>query len=744
MAFEIDDCALGYSDNSKGDWTPTAGDHVINAYARVTAVTKTTITIADATTSSYSGFTVGMQIMFHVVDIATTNLRHKIGLWRVCKITAVNGNVLTVTNTPTAILKDALSSCTAQVITVPNFKNVTIEAGVNIKPTPYANGRGGIVAFKANNLTLNGGHINLTNAGLTGARNLLNQELEEQANYRKDSLNKHSCWENYLTQKHFTLNYGDGAVWIVCRNISCVGSSRIGNPAAQGVRYQRGMSSDNCWKQSPVGTLNQLTKDGGSTILICAKVIQSLPIQCLSKYRTGYDDQTRGFGRCYIASDTPRQADEALAAYDVISTPNRLQNTFNVKDFGDGSEGIGNNVTVALNNYARITAISNDRSVLTVAAQTTNGVAKWKVGALVMVHPIHKGANVQYSGRFHVARIVGINGTKITIDAPVPDISGYSLTNYNFQLVTIPQYSSFTLSGENKATTAYDDTKLCGGILALACSGTCDIRGGKLNVENKGGGSAYGSAGLRWISNGGMATRLPLGQGHGSVFILAKTLIMDTNTRIGATYPGNKYGGSTPAKSPAHDYGYIGAQWPGAGSYSSTFQEFGNNEIWEDTSTNKHSVDSEQSGTRGWGGGAGTNSSGHNGGYGSNAADGTPQGAHVMIVADKITGFNITAISTGGQTGTTWKGKNHGTATPLYVHGGAGYGGGGLRGIVAKSTKSGVVSSTIAYHGTGGWLGGGSGGGDESNFGFGGSSSGFCFVYCNEVENQSTADIYVY
>ena len=735
MAFEIQDKALGYGDGSKGDWTPTAGDHVINAYARVTALTKTTLTIADATTSSYSGFTVGSEVLFHIVNVSSTNLRHKLGLWRVCKITAVNGSVLTVTNTPTAIIKDAFNNCTAQVVAIPNFKNVTLNSGVNVKPTPYTGGKGGIVALKCSGtLNLNGGHIDLRNAGLTAARTLLNHEVEEQANYDKDSLNKHSCWENYNAEKHFMLNWGDGATWIVCKTINAIAASRIGNPAAQGVRYQRGESRDAGWESSPVGVLNNLTKDGGSTILICAKTIKSLPIQCLAKYRTGTDDKTRGFGRCYIASDTVRRVDEALAAYDVISTPSRLQDTFNIKDFGDGSDGVGTNVTVALNNFARITAISNDRSVLTIAAKTTNGVARWKVGALVMVHPIHKGDNVKFSGRFHVAKIVGINGTKITIDTPIPDLSGYSLANYNFQLVTIPQYASFTLSGENKATTKYDDTKLRGGILALACSGTCDIRGAKLNVEDKGGGSAYGSAGLAYISNGGMATKLPLGQGHGSVFILAKALIMDANTRIGATYSGANYAGSTSTGSVVPDIGYMGAQYE---------KPFIDSLIAHDGDYNKYSTDTDLNGTQGYGGAAGTSTNKHDGGYGSNAADGTPQGAHVMIVADKITGFNIAAISTGGQTGLTSKGKYQGTAKPQYKHAGAGYGGGGLFSRMLKETKNGYTHTKMAYGGTGGFIGGGSGAGDESSFGYGGSSSGFCFVYCNEVENQNTANIVV-
>lgn len=735
MAFDLDGQALGYGSGTT-NFEPTAGNHTINAYARVTNITKKTITIADATDASK--FAAGTEVLLQIVNVDSTSYRSKLGGWRVCKIKSVNGSVLTVSNTPSKLIKESLSHTTTQLITVPTYKNVTLNEGVSIKPTPYANGRGGVVAFKCSGtLKFDGGHIDLTNAGLTTARTLLKQEANQST---PDSRYKHSCWENYATQKHFTLQQGDGAAFIICKKLVGNSNSRIGNPAAQGVHYQRGMNNNPSWKNSPVGNLANFSMAGGSSILICAGSHSGLSVKMFAKYRslgvaTSDDEITRGFGRCYIATETALTLDEACYAADRISTPSRLQDTFNIKDFGDGSDGIPADTAAMLNNYARVSAISDDRSVVTYAARTTSGFAGWKTGALVMIHAMHKDGNVKYSGRFHIARIIGIKGSKITLDAPIPSISAFNPTYYNFQIVTIPQYESFTLTDENAATSAYNDDKLRGGIFAIAVNGTCDLSGGKINVMGKGGGDAYGLTGLKYISNQGMATRLPIGQGHGSVFILAKHLIMNSETRIGATYSGANYGGSTPFSAGNPQYGYIGSQ---SG----------------DLADNDKSANSDSTlgldGTRGFGGKGGTQSENHNGGTGSNATgavkskEGGRQGAHVMIVADKITGFNMAAISTGGESAVKWVGRYARTSNWPYVwHGGASYGGAGIHSVVEQRTFGGAQKNFYALNGNGGFVNGGAGSGNKSEFGLGGGSSGFAFVYCNDVADQSTADILV-
>lgn len=75
-----------------------------------------------------------------------------------------------------------------------------------------------------------------------------------------------------------------------------------------------------------------------------------------------------------------------------------------------------------------------------------------------------------------------------------------------------------------------------------------------------------------------------------------------------------------------------------------------------------------------------------------------------MIVADTISGLNQSAISTGGN-----------------PYGGAGYGGDG---------DNGNLNTSVWEHG--GYNGGGAGSYQT------GSSSGWAFVYCNNVINQDT------
>ena len=174
---------------------------------------------------------------------------------------------------------------------------------------------------------------------------------------------------------------------------------------------------------------------------------------------------------------------------------------------------------------------------------------------------------------FKLAKVLTYNGGKCSLDTTfdaTPD-------DYYLQLITIPQYKNFTLSTSYAATPKFENGR--GGICALAVSGTCNLNGGKLNVENKGHGLNTGN---ELDGNAFMRNHLPLGNGHGSIFLLAKNLKMNSSTRIGASYSG----------APISNYSNYGGK---RGS-----RDFGS------------------------------------------------QGAHVLIVADKIEGLNDAAISTGG------------------------------------------------------------------------------------------------
>ncbi|MBR3746647.1 MAG: hypothetical protein IKN27_06770, partial [Selenomonadaceae bacterium] len=236
------------------------------------------------------------------------------------------------------------------------------------------------------------------------------------------------------------------------------------------------------------------------------------------------------------------------------------------------------------------------------------------------------------------------------------------------QIIAIPQFGNFTLSTTNSGTLKFNGAQ--GGIFAIAVKDTCNLSSGIIDVLAKGGGAAYGRAGLGVIGNAQDNDKLPLGQGHGSIFILANKLTMNSATRLGFNGNGAK----------VYSYRCTNNQYSGSGASNGTGS--------------------------------------YNGGYGSNGIAGTSyresngyyyhcQGAHVMIVADTITGFNMSSICTGGGW-TSW--------------------GNGAAGVGGSSTTHGYYS----YNG---------GAASSSTANSSGGSSGWAFVYCNNFVNPSTSGV---
>ena len=324
-------------------------------------------------------------------------------------------------------------------------------------------------------------------------------------------------------------------------------------------------------------------------------------------------------------------------------------------------------------------------------------MAPINTGALVLVQVIQKYSNVASdAGKIAVARVLDRTHDVVVLDFPAPAVD---LERYAMQIVSIPQFANLTINTNYAATTKFGSPKggvtSIGGVCAVACSDTLDLTDGKLNVEGKGGAVRYGRAGLAVIGNSQDCDRLPLGEGHGSVFILAKKLVCNENSRIGATYSGagtgGRFGGSNYDNQNAGG-GYAGAQNEDGGASAGGFIGGG--------------AGSSSADTRGLGGsGAAGGTLGHldefvkseeQGGYGSSGKPfgkyaGGAQGSHVMIVADKASGLSIANISTGGEGG---KALN---PTEAGKPGAAGFGGGG-----AKNGSS-------------------------------GGGAGFAFVYANEV-----------
>ena len=648
---------ISFGSGALGDVTEL--DSTVNSYANVTAVTPTSITVNDTTKiTGLATFDVGTLILLHV-SATSANKKDFLGNWLLATITGIEDNVWTLDADPTAcITSEELGNYCVQAVAVAQFKNLTLNEGTTVTPPIYSASTniGGIVAIMCSEtLTFNGGHVSLSDRGIPAASKAMRPATNNDV--ASDTEN-YSGWENSDTRIHMFLNAGDGLAFIVAKKLVCNEDSRIGNVTTQGVQFYRGHKNSVTYEDAAPANV---TNVGGSTIFVAAETIEGFTCKMFAKYRDSSLAAGQGICRCYIASETKLRNDEGLYAYDCLSDPGRIRK-MNIKGFGNGSFGDGNAITAQLNNYATITEV-NGRKV-TYKNQTSNGLAQIASGALVMIHFNHRGnTNVEQSGRFILANVLADNGTVLTLDADVPNIS---VTDYAAQVVSIPQFDNFTLSAENKATVAFDGNQ--GGICALAVKNNCDLSGGKLNVVSKGGGNPYKREGLAFIGNAQDSDKLPIGQGNGSIFILAQNLIVNDKTRIG-----------TSSTSGSGSHGYKG-------------------KIIDSGSVNRL--------PSGANGGKYASSSSFEGGYGSSGSDGagSSQGTHVMIIADTITGFTMSALSTGG-----------------FPSGGAGYGGSGR-------------SSSGSFYVYGGYNGGAA----WNNKGYTGGSSGWAFIYCNNVVNQDT------
>lgn len=631
-----------------------------------------------------------------------------LGKWEVRKIAGVD----TANN---AVEFDAapdldLTNFYVQMIPFLEYTNLTLVSGGSLTPRAFqfsSFNAGGILAIKVSGtLTLGGGYFNLNDKGIPTSLAAYRPATSQENNGTLDT-NLYSACENSITKDRLLLNVGDGALFLIAKKIVVTSSnSRIGNTSTYGVQYCRGATDSTTAPAS-------VTNVGGSTILIAANEIAGFKPQIIAKYRRSSSTAGKGLARAYIAvedNDGGILPDEGLYALDVVKNNSRLLTLCNINSFGNGSNGstsFSGSTQKCLNAYALVSAISDKTFTISRYYADVDELVNFAADKLVMVHQIRRSSSSDINdGKFILTRIAEISGSKLTLE----DSFDTNLSSYYVQIVVIPEFTNFTLSGEYKYTPIWSNG--AGGICAIACSGTCNLSNGVINVESKGTKNNVLNA---MQSNYYMKRSLPLGQGNGSVFILAKNLTMNTSTRMGGNYDGALFGGQGAAGDKSHYP--AGGGWKGANS-----------------STTETVIK-----TGGWGGGGGThpNSNYHYGGWHSNSAgldedaeDGTTrsgcQGAHILIVADTITGFNLSALSTGGAEGLY---NNSYNCKP----GGCGYGGGGK------------CTSSAQYGSAGGYRGGGAGADFARNIENkpwgGGGGAGACFVYANSVSNQNTTGL---
>ena len=686
MAFDVNGQVDGYGNESLGDVTNPVN---INSYAQVTGINGNTITLGSIQNGNYEKFTVGTTI---IITAALTNgaNNQSIGYHTCHVITAVNGNVLTL-NWGCPIPN--WNQFFIQAITVPNFRNITISG--EISPIAYDVNRriGGILVLRASGtINVTNGKINLQNRGVPrnssyfGWRPLTNQE-----NQGTNDPDLYSGWENHDMINRWMLNVGDGTAIIISRKLIMNQNTRIGNPSTRGCQFYRASGNSVTYNESaPAGTIQ-----GGSNILIAADTIQGFHPYAISKYSSTASN-SRGLARCYIASETPLRNDEGLYAFDCIQRSNRVVTDMNIHNYGSGKDGTLTNPGIPLNNYTTINSAVTENGITKIqfSNMTSNGLTKFQEGRKVLFHVTKQRTNLYDKlGRFIMATISKIQGNFLWLSEDASkflgDTNALVTSQYFCQLISIPEYTTLTISNNYAATTAYNDSTHTGGIFAVAAD-TLNLTNGYINVEAKGGGAAYGREGLAYIGNAQDMNKLPLGQGHGSIFILARNMTINANSRIGATYNGNKLGGEAISQGQhgySSDRGQRGGAWPSSAAKPGDPQYHGGI------------------------GGYGSNSSGNNG----------KQGAHVFVISTVIDNFSLDFLSTGG-------GQSIARAVRAGNPGGAGYGASGVDGNSDADGPSGGTYNT---------------GGSGCDGGDGGGSSGWAFFYVNQVNNINTSGIQI-
>ena len=680
-------------------FTPRGTGNIINTYAKVEMDSDNTPMINGKTLTfgtprfaenDTEAFPIGSYVLIHVSGYnGTADYCKHIGNWLISRVTAKSGDTITLYRSA-ADLKG--KGHLVQIVSIPEYGTVTLNSGVTITCPQFniSKGYGGIVVFKCSEeLIFNGGHIDLAGKGLpdTSIRPLLNQEKQylPQQSY--------SGYENYMTKSYFTLNYPDGAAMIYAQKTTCHEDSRIGNTALAGVARHRGYELPNV-------TGSRIF--GGSSIMLVSEEIEDFTPSLIAKYSSVANQTTGGLCRAYIATESTLPCDEGLYALDRIADKYRISSELNIKSYGTGELAATTTyVKSCWNSYALVDEVFVNKKSKKVEkvriGDVTKGLAGFKAGALIMLHATQKKYR-KNAGSFWITEIDSYDASTAQIVLKDAWQLPFTFSNYYVQVIAIPQFENFTLAKSYAKTPAFDVEK-GGGICAIACSGTLDLSGGKILVTNPNSQvPVLGEGGLNYISNAGMATKLPLGSGHGSIFILAKNIIMNEDTRLGAAYSGAGFGG---------------------GSYQRGYGSVEDN-------------DKNGSGLQ-----AGVNDDSQlTGGYGSNAAgtfslaNGGKQGAHLFIVANSITGLNLAALSTGGEGGSD-KTLNVSATSTVGGSGGCGYGGEGVS--LSYNNKN-------YYAGDGGFHGGGAGSKVQGRdtYAQGGGAGGFCFIYANSAPSINT------
>ena len=637
MAYKMSDVG-GWGTGALGDITNPAGQ--INSYANVTAISTNTVTIGTPSAGIYETFAVGKEILLHVSAVLSGTDATKLGKYLVATITGVSGSVLTLSKDVAAnlVANADLTTLVVQAITVAQFNILTLSSG-SITPPAYSttNKYGGIITYKCKTEQIfSGGSISLVDKGIPTAssamRPLTAQETEI-ATGNKNTIG----WENHLTVNRATLNCGDGALLIWTKKTTISGiSSRFGGTAAgtQGGPY--GTSGE-----SPATSL------GGSTLLFVSETILGFDISLISKTR----GSGTGYGRCHIVTNTKLNNDGGLYSLECLHDAVRLR-SIGITDYGTGALGDITNPAGQINSYARITSFGTKQVVI--GASSVGAYGGFDPGTTVVIH-IAQSPYAERIGLLFKTTILDKSGSIITLADEFPFVK--QITNADYQLITVPQFNNLTISAEYNKALTWNATNKIGGILLLSVKNELNLSDGIINMAGKGMTSRQD---IPTQGNGQQGDYLPISATGGAVMLLAKTLRLNTNSRIGGTWSGTLYGGQGTAWGGGRGRGIV---------YSGGYAKLGD----------------------GYAQGGIVGKPGYQGAQGYPGVGGTS----ILCITDTIINFALSAFSTGGTCGSM-------TMIPSAVgsNGGAGYGGGGIAAQGWEGIAGGGAGSLFIYANT--------------------------------------------